>query len=266
MRENEHRRVIGRLVPPPPAPVPLPCAPNGAEHVAAHHVRAAWLHEFIAGGCIIATLDAHPYRSVVTDPATGSQRAIAITGRDVLAVLARLASNSPQISLFPTLVAQFKAGEYGFVNTYVTQTLSVRQSVGMSLSVTCADRARIDVRRGLHQLLANHPEYEAVPTGLFGACPAWPVRPVPRAFNEPVTSTIPTLVLAGEWDHATPTKWARRAAEHLSRSHLVELPGLGHAVTLANPCGQSLLKAFVAQPDGAPDTTCIHQLPEPAWN
>jgi pimeloyl-ACP methyl ester carboxylesterase len=202
----------------------------------------------------------------VTDPATGSQRAIAITGRDVLAVLARLASNSPQISLFPTLVAQFKAGEYGFVNTYVTQTLSVRQSVGMSLSVTCADRARIDVRRGLHQLLANHPEYEAVPTGLFGACPAWPVRPVPRAFNEPVTSTIPTLVLAGEWDHATPTKWARRAAEHLPRSHLVELPGLGHAVTLANPCGQSLLKAFVAQPDGAPDTTCIHQLPEPAWN
>ena len=46
--ENEHRSVIRRLVAPPSAPVHVPLAPNGAKHVAAHHVRSAGLHERVA--------------------------------------------------------------------------------------------------------------------------------------------------------------------------------------------------------------------------
>jgi pimeloyl-ACP methyl ester carboxylesterase len=105
-----------------------------------------------------------------------------------------------------------------------------------------------------------------VPAGSAGACPAWPVRPAPRSFNQPVSSRIPTLVLAGEWDPSTPPTWGRRAASHLSQSYFVEFPGLGHVVTRTSSCAQSLLQAFVAQPRTAPDETCVHQLPEPAWN
>ena len=105
----------------------------------------------------------------------------------------------------------------------------------------------------------------AVPAGLAAACPAWPVRPVPRSFNQPVTSTIPTLVLAGEWDPTTLATPAREVAKHLKRSFFVELPGLGHVVTLNNPCPQSLLTGFIANPTQRPDTTCVQQMPEPQW-
>jgi pimeloyl-ACP methyl ester carboxylesterase len=214
---------------------------------------------------VVAAFDAHPYQSLVTDPNTGTQRAIAITGRDLTSLLANLPANTPLISQFPQLVSHLKAGQYGSIDTLVSQLVPAPGSDGVLLSITCADRAHIDVQAGLRRLLAAHPEYEAVPAGLAAACPAWPVRPVPRSFNQPVTSTIPTLVLAGEWDPTTPAKPAREAAKHFKRSFFVELPGLGHVVTLNNPCPQSLLTGFIANPTQRPNTTCVQQMPEPQW-
>src|SRR5215203_5400437 len=48
MGEDEDRRVVGRLVAPPAAPVLIPAAANRAEHVAAHDVRAARTHQPVA--------------------------------------------------------------------------------------------------------------------------------------------------------------------------------------------------------------------------
>ena len=217
----------------------------------------------------VGALDTHPHQSVVTDPETGTARPIAITGRDVISGVATLSSNPLLIPLFPQLVSQLKAGQYGILDTLASMLIPplFSRSEGMTLSVTCSDRGRIDVQSGLHRLLAAHPEYEAFASGSNAACPTWRVRPVPRSFNEPVTSTIPTLVLAGEWDPNTPVKPARDAATHLKRSIFVELPGLGHVVVRPNnPCAQSLLQGFFTDPDQRPDTTCVKQLPEPAWS
>jgi pimeloyl-ACP methyl ester carboxylesterase len=228
---------------------------------AAHPTLASDLND------VVAALDAHPYQSVVTDANTGMQRAIAITGRDVISALPSLSSGSSLISLFPQLVSQLKAGQYGLIDMLASQLIPgiLPQSSGMYLSVMCADRAHIDNQAGLRRLLAEHPDYEAVPTGAAAACSAWPVRPVPRSFNQPVTSAIPTLVLAGEWDATTPAKAARGVARHFTRSFFVEVPGLGHVVTFNNPCPQSLLTGFIANPTQRPNTTCVQQMPEPQW-
>jgi len=212
---------------------------------------------------VVAALDAHPYQSLVTDSNTGTQRAIAITGRDLTSVFANVPANTSLISQFPQLVSQLKAGQYGSIDTLASEFVPAPGSDGVLLSVMCADRAHIDVQAGLRRLLAAHPEYEAVPAGLNGACPAWPVRPVPRSFNQPVISTIPTLVLAGEWDPTTLATPAREVAKHLKRSFFVELPGLGHAVTLTTPRPQALLAGCVARPTQRPATTCVQHMPEP---
>ena len=226
-------------------------------------------HPTLAGDLkdVVAALDAQRYQSVVTDPGTGTQHPIAITGRDLIAGLALLPANASLIPLFPQLVSQLKAGQYGLIDTLATQLIPplYSGSDGAALSVTCADSAHIDVQTGLRRLLAAHPEYDE--SGIADACPAWAVRPVPRSFNQPVTSTIPTLVLAGEFDPTTAVKPAREAAEHLKGSSFVELPGLGHVVVRPNtPCPQSLLQGFFANPTQRPDTTCASQLPEPAWS
>ena len=218
---------------------------------------------------VVAALDAQPYQSVVTDPDTGTQRAVAFTGRDLIYGLANIPRISSLISQFPQVVSQFKAGQYGFIDTLASTLIPqlYTTSDGMHLSVQCADRAHIDVQSGLRRLLVAHPEYETFGSGVSAACPAWPVRPVPRSFNHPVASTIPTLVLAGEWDPTTPAKPAREVAKRLKRSSFVEFPGLGHVVVrFNNPCPQSLLQGFIANPTQRPDTTCVSQLPEPAWS
>src|SRR6187397_1266823 len=48
VREDEDRSVVRRLVAPPTAPVALPRTANRPEHVASHHVRAAWAQQQVA--------------------------------------------------------------------------------------------------------------------------------------------------------------------------------------------------------------------------
>jgi len=215
----------------------------------------------------VTTLDADPYQSVVTDPDTGTQRPIAITGRDVTSGLAALPTLPSLIPQFPQLVSQFKAGQYGFINPLATTLIagSYSASDGMFLSVSCADRAHIDVHAGLRKLVAAHPEYEAIGTS-GDDCRPWRVRPVPPSFNQPVTSSIPTLVLAGEWDPTTPPKPAREATKNLTRSFFVEFPGLTHGVVRSNnPCPQSIFRGFLESPTQRPDTSCVQEMPEPQW-
>jgi pimeloyl-ACP methyl ester carboxylesterase len=227
---------------------------------AAHPTLASDLKE------VVARLEVQPYESVVADD-TGTQRAIAFTGRDLTYGLANLPRIRSLIPQFPQLVSQLNAGQYGVIDALASRLIPLlyAQSDGMFLSVNCADRAHIDARAGLRRLIAAHPEYETAST-MGAQCPAWAVRPVPRSFNRPVTSMIPTLVLAGEWDHVTPPKPAREATEHLKRSFFVEFPGLTHvALRFESPCSQSIFRAFFDNPAQQPDTTCVQGMPEPLW-
>ena len=51
--QDEDRCVVGRLVPPPAAPLLLPRATYGPVHVAAHHIGAARSQEQVAGARVV---------------------------------------------------------------------------------------------------------------------------------------------------------------------------------------------------------------------
>ena len=73
----------------------------------------------------------------------------------------------------------------------------------------------------------------------------------------PVGVDVPVLVLAGEYDTARPPAEARRAAEPLSRSTVVEFPGAGHAVALAGVCPLDVMAQFLDDPASTPDTRSL---------
>lgn len=73
-------------------------------------------------------------------------------------------------------------------------------------------------------------------------------------------SQIPTLLLAGEYDPATPPEAARAAAHSLPRSQLFILPGYGHMVTAAGPCPIELIESFLANPTRPLTLTCADSL------
>jgi pimeloyl-ACP methyl ester carboxylesterase len=87
----------------------------------------------------------------------------------------------------------------------------------------------------------------------------------PAVENQPVTSDIPTLVLAGEYDPITPPEYGRTAAQALASSFFYELPGLGHGVSADNGCAMGLMLDFLAEPAAEPDAACVAEMGGPRF-
>ena len=94
-------------------------------------------------------------------------------------------------------------------------------------------------------------------------CQFWSVKPVPEVQKEPVTSTIPTLIMEGEYDPVTPPANGMLAAQTLSRSFFFLFPGVTHGVKTPNPCPGTIEHSFLDNPTGRPDATCMSSMPEP---
>ena len=71
-----------------------------------------------------------------------------------------------------------------------------------------------------------------------------------------MVSDIPTLLLSGQFDPATPPRWAAVAAETLSNSYSFVLPMTGHGVGMGTPCGQTLMSKFLESPTTNPVSPC----------
>jgi hypothetical protein len=56
-------------------------------------------------------------------------------------------------------------------------------------------------------------------------CDVWRVPPAESKENEPITSNIPTLILAGEYDAYILPAWGQPTAQTLRNSYYYEVPG-----------------------------------------
>ena len=75
------------------------------------------------------------------------------------------------------------------------------------------------------------------------ACALWRVRPSVARFNAIVRSAIPTLMISGSDDPATPPKYGERELPYLPNAREVLVRGAGHAASL--PCTSALIERFI---------------------
>jgi hypothetical protein len=135
-------------------------------------------------------------------------------------------------------------------------------ATGMHYSVECRDRAfGVDDAAVAADRTANtrYGSMEGVRISLQ-VCAAWGAEPPSSAELEPVVSDVPTLLLVGAFDPVTPPAYAAETVRTLRNGSVVELPGLGHAVTFS-PCGRLLRDAFLADPTGPLDRSCVDAMP-----
>ncbi|MDX1614087.1 MAG: alpha/beta fold hydrolase [Candidatus Promineifilaceae bacterium] len=92
---------------------------------------------------------------------------------------------------------------------------------------------------------------------LFQVCAFWGAGAASPGENEAVASPVPTLLLVGQYDHATPPEWAALAAETLPNSFLYEFPGTGHSVLSGPACAVAITAAFLDAPARRPEADCI---------
>ncbi len=90
---------------------------------------------------------------------------------------------------------------------------------------------------------------------LADICAAWDLEPADAVEAEAVTSDIPTLILAGGLDPATPPEWGSVAAATLANSQVVTIEGGGHGVSV-DGCGLEVALGFLEDPNSPVEAGC----------
>ncbi len=171
----------------------------------------------------------------------------------------------------PVLLAALESRDVDVLRAYLEAggfPLNHRWGHGMALAINCRS-GRLEPESGR----LNDPEL-AEPAKWFGSDSGGSLRTTcdqidpasPDATATPLTSDIPTLVLAGAVDSVTPPADARSILGGLSRATYVEFPFTGHAAGLnSGECGRSILTAFIADPNKRPDVDCARDIEAPTF-
>ena len=75
-------------------------------------------------------------------------------------------------------------------------------------------------------------------------CEVWPRGEIPEGFHQPVTSSLPVLLLSGERDPVTPPQYAALAAETFPNSLNLVAKGLSHSV-MKHVCMRDITTRFI---------------------
>lgn len=175
------------------------------------------------------------------------------------------------IPYLPMALYQVYSGDYSLISRIYGELMypsSNSLSYGMSFSVQCGEEMPFTTQQQMIQstTLLRPQLREAMVSNLLSSyqvCQFWGEKPVSALQKLPVQSSLPTLILSGEYDPITPTSNARLALQTLSNGYLVVFPGTGHGAFLSDPCPGTIMEAFMLNPHQKPDDSCLATMQEP---
>ena len=200
-----------------------------------------------------------------------------IYGDDLVFALSSAFSDTSLVPLLPYVIYEVANDNYdaldeisegdGTSRTRFQSDEDRSDSEGMYNSVICHDEYVLgDYERVESEVVGNIPEeIEGAmlqnTADLTQLCQYW--NPMTRVDNTAVTSNIPTLILVGQYDVATPPRWATLTARTLSKSYLFEFPGAGHSLLSSVECAITITNDFLNEPDAEPDDNCLDDIEWP---
>ena len=189
------------------------------------------------------------------------------------------------IPALPFAAADIAAGNTGVLTLLAQQLTEVSFGIAdiMGLAVRCNEDVPFYTEASLQKAVSGvRPEIIHANVGGFstpddipawlGLCTALGTKPVGSLESAAVKSSIPALILSGNFDFVTPPGDADLVHADLSASYLVRIPYTTHAVTFWQPgCTGPMMSAFLASQTFAPNTSCTASIapytfavPEPA--
>ncbi len=140
--------------------------------------------------------------------------------------------------------------------------------MGMYMAITCAEDlpfVDVDAERRLAEgtfLGSYRVDQQAA------ACRAWSRTPPNAAVHAPVVSSVPTLLLVGEFDPATPPSLAPGLVASLAHGRTIVVPNRGHDVSEEwNACLEKVSTSFLETADEAHlDVSCVGRLRMPSFD
>ena len=221
---------------------------------------------------LAARLNAEPIKMRINDSIQGETYEVLVDGDSFLTLLFNMLYDSSALMILPDLIYTVYQGTYYALPQALTdyQIYPIYlSSEGMQQSVECNEEIAFTSLELIEAANANlDPSLQRVATEHgrteVDICTLWPAQTPDAIENQPVTSDIPALVLAGEYDPITPPAWGVAAAETLAHAAYFEFPDVGHGVIgsgvgTAQECANTLLLAFLADPTAPLDGSCVGQ-------
>ena len=210
---------------------------------------------------LVDALRRDPKTFTLPHPRTGEEQTFTLDG-DAVAGIVRGALYSPETAaLVPFAVDQAHAGDPSSLVALAVASAGAGDtiSLGMFLSVVCAEDATLVADLDLDELTAGTFLGRSMSDVVASACETWPRGSLPPEYFEPVSSDVPVLLLSGKADPATPPFWADKVGPHLSESRHVIVPNVGHG-TWNRGCVPRLIGEFLDTADPASlDVGCVEE-------
>lgn len=214
-----------------------------------------------------------PVTIPVTQPFDGQTYEMHTNGDILIDFLFQSLYATEVIPLLPKIINDMAAEDYSVFGRLMGAYLAEQEylSAGMLYSVRCGEEVSFDDPEVLAHMTDDFPELHDYFTRnlwdqtVFTICDLWDVAEADPIENEPVSSDIPTLVMAGEYDPITPPEWGQLVATNLSQSFFYEFPGVGHGASLAGECPLDVMMDFLDDPQNEPDVSCISEMSGPAF-
>ena len=200
-----------------------------------------------------------PVKAQIFHPMTGQPTEFLLTHDKFLSVI-RLALYSPTTRvLLPYAIHQ--AGEKNYqavLGLYSLTMEGIDIAMGMHASVVCSEdihRLSTDLSTELETSYMGRTMF----TELSKVCSVWPSTKVDETFSAPISNNIPTLLLSGELDPATPPDWAILAMAAMKNATHLVAPHAAHGVAMQS-CANRLVAQLVNEGSTAElDGDCLKE-------
>ncbi len=223
---------------------------------------------------LVKSMDADPIVVKGKDPKTGFYFYVMIDGVELTGIIFSSLQLTEYIPRLPQLIDDIARRDYALLSAILSEAINGEDSinVGMFLSVNCSEEVFATTPEELTGDYALYPETEAFAKAslfddielYFTLCRQWGAADLDPREVEPLQSAIPTLILAGEYDSATPPFFGRQLAGHLEQTYYIELPGQGHCASIyPGGCPSEIARAFLHDPTRSPDVACMAEMTGP---
>ena len=212
----------------------------------------------------------NPLAIKVKNPNDDKELSFYLRGKDIVNLLGTpYTSDVPD---FPSAIHNLISGDVSYLQEsiqYLIKSPGNGNGTGMRLSVWCAEETPFASAAIIDEETQKYPAVKGMSPALYDTtiCNIWGVKKVDALENKAIKSNIPTLLISGEYDNETPSRWATQMQKNLENSHHLIFKGWNHTPTTnwGNKCAMQLANAFFNTPDKKPELDCFEQIKSPKF-
>jgi hypothetical protein len=210
----------------------------------------------------------NPLKIKVNNPTNGKKEIFFLKGKDIITLFTSFSTND--VVNLPFEIDKILHNDFSALKQQLSNLFNKPNNgagKGMRLSVWCAEEYPFNSQKVIQEETYKYPEVKGLSPATFkeNICRIWGVKKVNDIENKSISTSIPILLINGEYDEITPAKWANRMLPNFTNSFHFIFKGWKHTPTTnwSNQCAMQVANDFFNSPGKKPSSDCFKKINKP---